>query len=57
MLLKIHDLCAFTRLSRASVYHSIKAGKLPPPHTLTSRTSRWHLLVVGVARRRGGVTV
>jgi predicted DNA-binding transcriptional regulator AlpA len=46
MLLKIHDVCVYTQLSRASVYRSIKAGKLPPPHKLTPRTSRWDLFEV-----------
>jgi hypothetical protein len=52
MLLKIHDLCAFTQLRWASVHLSIKAGKPPTP-----LTSRWALLVVAVARRGGCVTV
>ena len=43
MLLKTRDLCEYVQLSKPSVYRAIRDNKLPPPHKLTPRTSRWDL--------------
>jgi len=40
-LLTMHEVCALTRLSRASVYRFIHAGDFPRQVKLGTRASRW----------------
>ena len=39
--MKISDVCAFTTLSRSSVYREIKKGNLPKPIKITAGRVAW----------------
>ena len=45
-LVSMHDVCAMTRLSRATIYRRLEDGSFPPPKRIGGTTIRWPLSVV-----------
>jgi prophage regulatory protein len=61
-ILRIHDVCVHTGLSRTAMYRLIRHGRFPKPIRLTTRTSGWVAdevsawLAQRVSESRGGST-
>lgn len=45
-LVSMRDVCAMTRLSRATIYRRLEDGSFPRPKRIGDATIRWPLSVV-----------